>query len=99
MKRPSLKVEKWMRETLTWLAREFPDSREDELAMHILYERIAKDPSESKMLFRCAVEPFWEEVAAEVRKPVDAVGPRKKKKAKRPGTAAAARPRRAPTAG
>jgi len=22
MKRPSLKVEKWMRETLTWLARE-----------------------------------------------------------------------------
>ena len=51
MKRPSLKVEKWMRETLTWLAREFPDSRDDELAMHILYERIAKDPSESQMLF------------------------------------------------
>ena len=46
------------------------------------------------MLFRCAVEPFWEEVAAEVRKnykPVDAVGPRsKKKKAKRPRTGAAA---------
>ena len=90
MKRPSLKVEKWMRETLTWLAREFPDSREDELAMHILYERIAKDPSESKMLFRCAVEPFWEEVAAEVRKnykPVDAEpGPRKKSKKKKRAT-------------
>ena len=92
-----------MRETLRWLAREFPDPREDELAMHLLCERIAKDPSESKMLFRCAVEPFWEEVAAEVRKnykPVDAVGPRsKKKKAKRPRTGAAARPQRAPTAG
>ena len=71
-----------MRETLTWLAREFPNSRDDELAMHILYERIAKDPSESKMLFRCAVEPFWDEVAAKVRKnykPVDGPRPRKKK--------------------
>jgi len=79
-----------MRETLTWLAREFPDPREDELAMHLLYERIAKDPSESKMLFRCAVEPFWEEVAAEVRKsyrPADAEpGPGKKSKKKKRAT-------------
>ena len=66
------------------LFRDFPDPRDEELASNYLYERIAKDVKNHKLLFRCAVEPFWDEVAAEVRKNYKpAARPRPKKKAKK----------------